>query len=101
MDLIKKIKNAEQQAKKIVEQAKNKAAEEELKFNQKKISTLEQAGVQRKKDTDTAVEKAASQAGSELEKLKQQSQKQKQQLQKKADEKKQQSVKKIVDYLKS
>jgi vacuolar-type H+-ATPase subunit H len=43
MDLIKKIKDAEQQAKKIIEQAKNKAAEEEQKFNQKKISALEQA----------------------------------------------------------
>ncbi len=101
MDLIKKIKDAEQQVKKIVEQAKNKAADEEQKFNQKKNRTLEQAGIQRKKDTDAAVEQAASQAQAKLEKLKQQTQKQKQQLQKKADEKKEQSVKKIVNYLKS
>ncbi len=101
MDLIKKIKDAEQQAKKIAEQAKNKASEEYLKFNQQKTDTLEQAGVKRKKDTDAAVEQAASQAAAELEKLKQQSQKQKQQLQKKTDEIKEQSVKKIVDYLKS
>jgi V/A-type H+-transporting ATPase subunit G/H len=99
MELIKKIKQAEAQAQKIIEQAKAEAAgkAEEKQENRRRL--LAEAEQQRKKAIEAAVAAAQSQGLAEIEKLKTQAGKKQQQLRDKAAGKMPPAVTKVMDYL--
>jgi vacuolar-type H+-ATPase subunit H len=100
MELIKKIKEAETQARTTIEQAKAQAAKNTQNQRENHRQTLADADQQRKKSIEAAVKKAEQQALAEIEKLNTQAEKNRKQLQDNATDKIPGAVKTVMDYLK-
>ncbi len=99
MELIKKIRQTEEQARGIVEQAKAGAAEKAEDGRKNRSRLLAEAEQARKKAIEAAVAVAQSQGVVEIEKLKTQAEKKQQQLRDKAARKMDSAVKKVMEYL--
>jgi len=99
MELIKKIKQAEQQAQEIIEQAKADAAKQAEKGRENRLAAVTEAERQRKKATEAAIAQARSQGLAEIENLKMQAEKQRQELHDKAGSKLAAAVARVMDYL--
>jgi len=99
MELIKKIKQAEQQAQEIIEQARADAAAQAEEARQHRRQLLEKAEQQRKKATEAAVAEAQSQGRAEVENLKAQAEKSRQELCNKARSKMAKAIARVMDYL--
>jgi vacuolar-type H+-ATPase subunit H len=100
MELVKKIRQTEAQAQKIIEQAKAGAVEKAEDGRKNRNRLLAEAEQARKKAIEAAVAAAQSQGIAEAEKLKTQAGKKQQQLREKATAKMDLAVKKVMDYLK-
>jgi vacuolar-type H+-ATPase subunit H len=100
MELVKKIRQTEAQAQKIIEQAKAGAAEKAEDGRKNRSQLLAEAEQARKKAIEAAVAAAQSQGLAEAEKLKTQAKKKQQQLRDKAAGKMDSAAKKVMDYLK-
>lgn len=100
MELIKKIKQAEQQATQIVEEAKANAAKQGEQGQGKRTESLAQAKQERKKAVDEATATARSQGLAEVEQHKAQAKTARQQLREKTAGRMATAVVKVVDYLK-
>ena len=100
MELIKKIKQAEAQAQKIIEHAKVEAAERAEKGRENRQKALLEAEQQRKKATEAALADARSRGRAEVEKLKAQAEKQRQELHDKTRSKTAAATARVIDYLK-
>jgi len=101
MELIKKIKQAEQQAQEIIEQAKAGAARLAEKGREERRAAVTEAEQQRKKATEAAVAEARSEGLAEVENLKMQAEKQRQELHDKAGGRLAAAVARVMDYLSS
>ncbi len=99
MELIKKIKQAEQQAQEIIEQAKADAAKQAEEARQHRRQLLEKAEQQRKKATEAAIAEAQSQGHTEVKNLKAQAEKNRQELHDKARSKMATAIARVMDYL--
>ena len=99
MELIKKIKQAEEQGKGEVEQARAYAAYQLDKLREGRIEALGEAEKDRKKAIDEAGEKAQSEGLVEVEKLKKQAQEAREKLRDKATSEIPKAVTKVMDYL--
>jgi V/A-type H+-transporting ATPase subunit G/H len=99
MEMIKKIKEAESEAQKLIEQAKADAAEATMKARQAQQQAIEQAERDRKKATDDAIAAGRSQGLAEGDTLKAECRKQHQQLFDKAKSRMDAAVSKVIDYL--
>jgi V/A-type H+-transporting ATPase subunit G/H len=99
MELIKKIKQAEDQAQQIIEQAKAQTARQAEESRQRRRQIEEAAQLQRKKATAEAVAQAEVQAKQEAENLKARAQGQRQELHNKADSKMAGAVAKVMNHL--
>jgi V/A-type H+-transporting ATPase subunit G/H len=97
MELIKKVKEAEQQAQQIIEQAKTEIAKQAEESREHRRQVLEEAEQGRKKAITDAVAQAEAQAQQEVENLKVQAEKQRQELWNKAEGRKAGAVAKVVD----
>ena len=100
MELVKKIRQAEEQAQGIIERTKAAAAEKAEEGRKNRRRLLTEAEQQRKKAIEDAVAKARSQGLAEAEKLKAQAGTKQQQLREKAAGKMTPAVKKVMEYLK-
>ena len=100
MELIKKIKQAEAQAREIIEQAKTEAARQAEKGRENRLQLLTQTEQERKKATEAAVAAAESEGLAEVKKLKVQAEKDRQQLRDNVSSKMAGAVAKVMDYLK-
>ncbi len=101
MELIKQIKQAENQAKEIIEQAKASAIKQAEALKLDGQEKLAQAQEQRKKAISEAEAKAEKAGLGEAEKLKEQSKKQREKLEAGARGKMGKAVEKVMAYLKS
>ena len=99
MELIKKIKQSEAEAREIIEQAKAEAAKQAEKSRDNHLAAMTEAELQRKQATEAAIAEARSQANAEVEKLKAQAQEQRQQLRDKVGSKMGTAAAKVMDYL--
>ena len=99
MELIKKIKQAEQQAQEVIEQAKAGAAKLAEKGRENRLAAVTEAERQRKKAAEAAVAQARSQGLAEIENLKMQAEKQRQELHDKAGRRLAAAVARVIDYL--
>jgi len=99
MELIKKIKQAEAQAREIVEQAKAEAARLAEKGRENRRQTLAQTEQERKKATEAVVAAAESEGLAEVKRLKAQAEKERQQLRDNAGSKMSGAVAKVMDYI--
>ncbi len=99
MELVKKIRQTEAQAQKIIEQAKAGAAEKAEDGRKNRRRLLAEAEQGRKKAIEAAVAAAQSQGLAEIEKLKTQAGEKQQQLRDKAARKMDPAVKKVMEYL--
>lgn len=101
MELIKKIKQTENQAQEIIEKAKAEAVQriENDRANGQKL--LVEAGQQRKKASEASVADAQSRGRAEVERLKTQSENQRRELRDKVSGKMAAAAGKVVDYLSS
>lgn len=100
MELIKKIKQTEAEARRIVEQAGRRSAELTEKGRARRADAVEQAAAERKRAIDEAVSLGQSQGRTEAEKLKAEAAGNSQQLRQKAQEKVPAAVAKVMEYLK-
>jgi vacuolar-type H+-ATPase subunit H len=100
MELVKKIRQAEEQAREIIEKAKADAAEQAEEERKNRRQLLTEAEQQRKKAIEDAVGVARSQGAAEAEKLKAKAEKKQQQLREKAAGRMIPAVKKVMEYLK-
>jgi vacuolar-type H+-ATPase subunit H len=100
MELVKKIRQTEEQARKIIEQAKVEAAGQAEQGRDNRRRLLAEAKQKRRKAIEAAVAAAQSQGLAEIEKLKTQAGKKQQQLRDKAASKMSPAVAKVMDYLK-
>jgi vacuolar-type H+-ATPase subunit H len=100
MELVKKIRQAEEQAREIIEKAKAAAAEQAGEGGKNRRQLLAEAEQQRKKAIEDAVDAARSQGLAEAEKLKTEAGKKQQQLREKAAGKMAPAAKKVMEYLK-
>lgn len=99
MELIKKIKQAEEQGKGIVEQAKAYAAYQSEKVREEREESLSEAEKDRKKAISEAGEKAESEGLVEVENLKKQAQSAREELRKQSVLETSKAVAKVMDYL--
>jgi len=99
MDLIKKIKEAEAQAREIIEQAKAQAADLAEKDRHSRLETLEKAEHERKKTIEAAVADAEKQSLAEIECLRAKAKKTHQELGSSTNAKMAAAVEKVIDYL--
>ncbi len=99
MELIKKIKEAETEAQRIIEQAKAESAEATLKARQAEQDVLEQAEHDRKKAIDSAIAAGQKQGQAEAQNLKAEGQKKREQIRAKAQTQINAAVSKVVEYL--
>ena len=83
MELIKKIKQAETQAKEFIEQAKSQVTNQAEDGRRSRQEALEKAEHERKKAIEDAIAQAESQGSAEVEDLKAQAENQRRQLHKK------------------
>ena len=100
MELIKKIKQAEAQAREIIEQAKAEAARQAEKGRENRLQLLAQTEQERKKATEAAIAAAESKGLAEVKQLKAQAEKDRQQLRDNVSSKMAGAVAKVMDYLK-
>lgn len=100
MELVKKIRQAEEQARDIIEKAKADAAEQADEWRKNRRRLLAEAEQQRKKAIENAIAAARSQGLAEAEKLKTEAGGKQQQLREKAAGKMAQAAKKVMEYLK-
>lgn len=99
MELIKQIKQAEVQAREIIELAKAESAKQIEKGKEDRQAVMTQAEQQRKKATEEAVAAARSEAVAEVENLKAQAQQKRQQLRDTTAGKMAKAAQKVMDYL--
>ncbi len=99
MELIKKIKQTEEQAQQIIEQAKAEAAKRAEENRERQRLFLEELEQERKKATAEAVAQAEAQAQQEIENLKARAQKQQQELHDQVESKKAGAVTRVMNYL--
>jgi V/A-type H+-transporting ATPase subunit G/H len=100
MELIKKIKQTEQQAQQIIEKAKADAAGQAEELRQHRRKLLEQAEQQRKKTIEASVAEARRHAKADIEKLKARADADRKTLREKANAKMTAAVAKVMDYIK-
>ena len=100
MELIKKIRQAEAQAKEIVEQARAEVANQAEKNRREHLESFAEAEQQRKKTIEEAVAAAQSEGFAEAEKLKAQAASDRKELHDRAAGKMAEAVAKVTDYLK-
>ena len=101
MELIKQIKQAEAQARQIIEQAKADAVKQAEIGRQNRQQDLANAEQQRKKVTEAAVAAAQKEASTKVESLKAKAANERQQLRDKANNKMPPAVAKVMEYLRS
>lgn len=99
MELIRKIKNAEEQARQIVEQAKVDAAKEADSARTQRNRLQVEAEQARTKAIDAAVSKAQTEAQSQVKSLQSQADSQRQELREATDGRKSAAVAKVLKYL--
>ncbi len=99
MELIKQIKEAEAQAKEIVEQAKADAAAIAEDSRRRQSEQMDAAQEERKREIERAVAEAEAAGQGEVEGLKARAVEEKQQLQASAGGRIDQSVGRVMDYL--
>jgi len=99
VELIKKIKETEKQARKVIEQAKAKAAGKAEEGRKNRLEALAEAKQERKKILEAAVAAAESEGLAEIGGLKEQAEKDRQQLHDKVSDKMAGAVTKVMDYL--
>lgn len=99
MELIKRIKQAEAEAQRIVEEAKVQAAKsaEEGRGSRDELQAV--AERERKEALEAAIAAAESEGAAEIEKLKGQAEKEQQRLREKAEGKMAGAVEKLMEYL--
>lgn len=100
MELIKKIKQAEAQARQIVEQAKSQVSEQAKNAQANRLDILTQGEQERKKTIETAVSTGRSQALAEIENLKAQAEENRSQLREKTDSKMASAVQRVLEHIK-
>ncbi len=101
MELIKKIKQTENQAQEIIEKAKTEAVGRAEKDRENGQKVLVEAEQQRKKAKEASITAAQSQGRAEVERLKTQSENQRRELRDKVSGKMAAVAAKVVDYLSS
>ena len=99
MELIKKIKEAESESQRIIEQAKADAAEATMKARQAEQDVLEQAKHDRNKAIESAVAAGQKQGQAEAQVLKAEGQKPREQLRTKAQTQINAAVASVMEYL--
>jgi vacuolar-type H+-ATPase subunit H len=99
MELIKKIKQAEAQAREIIEKAKADAAENTEQGRKKRLETLAEAERERKGAIDAAVAKARKEGLAEAQNLKNQAEDERRQLRDKAAGRIPDAAAKVMGYL--
>ena len=99
MELIKKIKQAEEQARQIIEQAKADAARQAEENRKKRQQALAKAEQERTKATEAAVAAAQTQASAEVQNLKTQAENDRRLLRDNVKDKMAQAVGKVMDYV--
>ena len=99
MELIKKIKQTEAEARKIIEQAKTQAAELAEQSRENRRLALEKAELAREKNIEATVSGAESEGLAEIEQLKAHAEKNRQQLRDKTADKIAAAAAKVMDYL--
>jgi V/A-type H+-transporting ATPase subunit G/H len=99
MELIKKIKQSEEQARQIIEQAKADAAKQAEVARKKRQQALAKAEQERKKTIEAAVAAAQKEATAEVEKLKEKAGNDRRQLRDNVKDKMAQAVGKVTDYV--
>ena len=100
MELIKKIKEAESQARQIIEHAKTQVTQQGEQNQQSRVEAFNSAGQQRKKAIDESIAKAQAGGLAEVEQLKEQADKDRHQLQENARSKMAGATEKVMEYLK-
>lgn len=100
MDLIKKIKQAETQAKEIINKAKEEVVKRAEEGRLTHLESLSRAESERKKAIEEAVSAAQSEAKVEIEQLKAQAETDRHQLGQAAQGKMEGAVARVLDYLK-
>lgn len=99
MELIRKVKQAEEQAQQIIEQTKAEMARQAEESRQRHRQLLEEAEQERKKTTADAIAQAESQACQDVENLKARAQGQRQELHNKVDSKMAGAVARVTNYI--
>lgn len=99
MELIKKIKQSEEQARQIIEQAKADAAKQAEVTRKNRQQALAKAEQERKKTIEAAVAAAQKEASAEVEKLKAKAENDRRQLRDNVKDKMAQAVGKVTDYV--
>ena len=100
MELIKKIKGAEGQAREIVELAKSEIAKESEAFEEHQAVSLAQAEQERKEVIESAISAAEAEGAAEVEELKKQAEDKQNQLRESVSGKMAGATSKVMDYLK-
>jgi len=100
MELIKKIKQAEADAKVLAEQASSQALEQDKKNDELQVEVMTKVRQDRKEQIASSVTQAEQKADMEVVKLKEQAENDRCQLREKTAAKKNDAVKKVMDYLK-
>ena len=99
MELIKKIKETEAEAQRLIEQAKTDAAEALSKSRQSEQQAIEQAERDRKKAIDSAIAAGQKQGQAEAQVLKAEGNKKREQLRDKAKSQMNAAVSKVLEHL--
>jgi vacuolar-type H+-ATPase subunit H len=99
MELIKKIKQAEEQARQIIEQARADAARQTEENRKNRQQALAKAEQERTKATEAAVAAAQNEASAEVEKLKAKAENDRRLLRENVADKMAQAVGKVTDYV--
>jgi V/A-type H+-transporting ATPase subunit G/H len=99
MELIKKIKQSEAQARQIIEQAKADVAKQAEQARKDRQQALAKAEQERKKTVEAAVAAAEKEALAEVEKLNAKAEKDRKQLRDNVKDKMAQAVGKVTDYV--
>jgi len=100
MELIKKIKQTEEQGREIIEQAKAQAAKQAEQNRQKRLELMAAAERNRKNAIEQSIAKAQTEGLAEIEELKNQAQNSRRQLRESVSGKTAPAVQKVMDYLK-
>jgi len=100
MDLIKKIRQAERQAREVVEKASTEAAEMDAEFQRRRTQLREDASRQRQQAIESAVAEGEKEAGEKIKHLEAAAEKDRRKLRQKTGERRSAAVSKITDYIK-
>jgi vacuolar-type H+-ATPase subunit H len=99
MELIKKIKQSESEAREIIEKAKAEALKQAEAGRESRLAAMTEAEHQRKQATEAAIAEARSQANAEVENIKAQAEDQRRQLRDKTADRMTTAAAKVMDYL--